>query len=448
MTKIGRRAALLGSLTALSACSAYDWATDQLDDWFGSSKAKLPGKRESVMLSRNALGTATTDRRPVVLPPQVANAEWAQQGGNAAHVVGNPAAPSSINVAWKAEIGEGASYRRRLTSQPIVAGGMVYTFDADAVVSAFDFATGKRVWTTSTQGEKDRSTNVGGGICAANNMIYATTGRAELLALDASTGEIRWRQPTQIPARSAPTFAEGRLFMQTSDDRFWAASTTNGLPSWSFQSRPTPTTVLGSPAPAYADNIAIGAFPSGELVAFRAATGQPLWSENLISASGRNSAVDLPSIHGAVAIDRGRVFAIGLGGVLLSLDLRIGRRLWERQLGGINGPWVAGDWLFVLDDDQVISAIHRDDGGLRWSTELPRWGNPERKREPISWYGPVLAGGRLIAVGSTGEAVAINPVTGELIGTQKLSGAASVAPIVVGGTVLILTDDGTLLALR
>ena len=58
------------------------------------------------------------------------------------------------------------------------------------------------------------------------------------------------------------------------------------------------------------------------------------------------------------------------------------------------------------------------------------------------------AGDRLVVGGTNHEALAVSPYTGDVLGRQKLSGAASLRPIVVDGTVFIVTDDGRLLALR
>jgi outer membrane protein assembly factor BamB len=44
--------------------------------------------------------------------------------------------------------------------------------------------------------------------------------------------------------------------------------------------------------------------------------------------------------------------------------------------------------------------------------------------------------------------LAVSPYTGEILGQQDLSGAASLGPVVAGGTVFVVTDDGRLLALR
>jgi outer membrane protein assembly factor BamB len=171
------------------------------------------------------------------------------------------------------------------------------------------------------------------------------------------------------------------------------------------------------------------------------------WSDSLASAR-RSSVVELSTIHGLPVISDGRVYATGLGGLLVSLDLRSGRRLWERDVGSTQTPWVAGDWLFLLTVDQIIIAVNVQDGAIAWVTQLPQWQNEEKQEDPISWLGPALAGDRLIVAGSTSEALALSPYTGAVLGRQPLSGAASVSPVAAGGTVFVVTDDGNLLALR
>ena len=49
---------------------------------------------------------------------------------------------------------------------------------------------------------------------------------------------------------------------------------------------------------------------------------------------------------------------------------------------------------------------------------------------------------------STGNAVLLDPSNGAVAGTISLPGALSLAPIVAGGTMFMVTDNATLLALR
>jgi outer membrane protein assembly factor BamB len=438
--RLPRRTALLLPLAA-GGCSLFE-------DWFGDKKTPLPGSRVGILAAKRGLQVDNPSSRPVTLPAPVGGTEWPQAGGNPAHVPGHVAVRPTLAQAWTASIGEGGGYRRKITAQPVVAGGRVFTMDSDAVVSAFDVKSGGRLWQFDTQAEEDRSTNVGGGIAVDGGTLYAVNGLAEALALDAATGKPRWRKPLPTAARAAPTIADGRLYVPTLDDQLVALAVADGGRVWAYQAATAATSVLGLPSPAFADGLVVAGFGSGDLACLRAASGSVTWTDSLAASRGRTSLVDLSAIHGLPVIAEGRVYAIGLGGLLVSLDLRSGRRLWERDMGSTETPWAAGDWLFVVTSDQQVAAVNRQDGALAWVTQLPRWENEEKQEDPIRWVGPALAGDRLIVAGSTKQAMALNPYTGAILGTQPLAGAGSVPPVAAEGTVFLVTDDGTLLALR
>ena len=432
------RGAALLPIAALPGCSI-------LDDLFESDKPPLSGKRVSVMVTTRGMQLDPSYTVPVTLPAPVVNGDWSEAGGNAAHSMGNVAL-NTLTRSWRRSIGEGGGYRRKITATPVVAGGQVFTMDSDGSVSAFDAASGARHWNTDTQGEKDRSTNVGGGIAAVGGVLYATTGRAEAIALDVASGKINWRAPLGAPARSAPTVVDGRLFVPTIDERLVALSTVDGKQLWTYQATASATIVLGEPAPAYADGLVVAGFGSGDLVALRADSGTLAWSDSLAAARGRNSLADLSAIRALPVIVNNTVYAISVGGLLLALDLRSGRRLWEREAAGQNTPWIAGDWIFVLTLDQQLACLNRADGRIRWITQLARYENVEKSRDPIYWTGPLLGGQYLYLAGSTEKLTAVNPMTGEVLGEMDLASDVSVGLVAAGGKLFVVTDDSSLTA--
>jgi len=434
-----RRSALLAPL-ALAGCGLWD-------DWFGSRKTPLPGKRERILGARRALEVDEGTPK-VELPPAVRNAAWPQAGGNPAHFMGHLAASDRLAEAWSANIGAGGGYRRKIMAQPVVADGIVYVMDSKAVVSAFDMARGNRVWRTDTKDDDDDSTNVGGGLTLDQGTLYAVNGLAELVALDAAKGTIRWRSRFGAPTRSAPTVVEGRLFVTTIEDRLLALAADDGRQLWSHQAANPTTSILGRPAPAYSTGLVVGGFGSGELATMRADSGSVVWTDTLATAVRSGSLADFPAIRGLPVIGDGRVYAMSLGGLTVAIDLPTGRRLWEREAAGEDSPWATGSWLFIISLEQKMAALNRDDGRVSWVTQLPRWKNPEKEEDPITWYGPLLVSDRLVVAGTNHEALAVSPYTGEILGRQELSGAASLGPIVADGTVFVVTDDGRLLALR
>jgi outer membrane protein assembly factor BamB len=440
LVSLTRRSALLLPLAA-AGCST-------LDRWFGDTKTPLPGKREAILPPRRGLTIDNPRTRPVALPHPAPNKEWLQAGDNAAHVPGHPEVAVQLSRVWKADIGEGSGYRRLITARPVVAAGRVFAMDSDAVVSAYDLRSGERLWRTETAAPDDDSTNVGGGVALADGVAYVSTGRASLLALDASSGKIRWRQPLGTPARAAPTIADNRLFVPTLDEQLTAFARADGARLWSYQGGAVDTGLLGLPSPACAEALVVAGFGSGDLACLRVEDGTVTWTDGLGAARGRTSLADLSAVRAMPAIAQGTAYAVSFGGLCVGIDLRTGRRLWTREIASQESPWLAGDWLFILSLDQHVAAVNRLDGAVAWVAELPQFEDPKARTGPIHWVGPVLAGDRLIVAGSTEEALAISPYTGAILGRQPLTAAAAISPIVADGTVLFVTNDGSLLAFR
>ncbi|HJS86554.1 MAG TPA: PQQ-binding-like beta-propeller repeat protein [Acetobacteraceae bacterium] len=436
---LSRRAALALPL-GLTGCGLFS-------GWFGEKKPPVPGKREPVLRAVDVLQPDPSLPR-VMLPAPVANAAWLQAGGNPAHDMGHLAAPPALSVAWTADLGTGGGYRRKILTQPVVGNGVVYAMDSRADISALDLASGRVLWRTETRGKRDRSTNVGGGLGLADGVLYAVNGLEAALALDPGRGTIRWRVDIEAPGRSAPTIAAGRVFVTTLGDKLVALNASDGGRLWSYQAQSATTQMLGAAAPAFADGLVIAGFGSGELACLRAEGGSVVWSDTL-AAAGPGTLADIASIRGNPAISAGRVFAMGMGGLTAALDLHAGRRLWERAVGGEDSPWIAGDWLFVVTLDQVLAALHAADGRVAWATPLPAFENPKEETGPLTWFGPILAGDRLVVAGTGGQALAVSPYTGQILGRQRLpASAAPVQPALAGGVVLLVAEDGRLIALR
>ena len=147
-------------------------------------------------------------------------------------------------------------------------------------------------------------------------------------------------------------------------------------------------------------------------------------------------------------IDNGRVYAIGQGGRMVALELNTGQRVWEINAAGIATPWVVGEWIFVVTDKAQLLAVARSTGKVKWMTQLPRWRDQKDKEGPLTWVGPVLAGGRLILANNRGDITYVNPADGAVLGTQETKSGISLPLVVANNTLYILHNDGTLTAWR
>jgi len=386
---------------------------------------------------------------PVRLPPPEANADWPQPGGSPSKSMGHLRLPDTLNQAWSVQIGRGSDATRRLNAAPVVAGGKVYIMDTEATVRAFDAGSGREVWQAAiTVKGEDKRAAFGGGVSVGEGRVYATTGYGVVAAFDAATGAQVWRVALGAPFRGAPTVTPGRLYALTQDNQLFALSTDKGETSWNVAGTVETAGLLGGGAPAFAQDTIVVGYSSGELNALRAENGRTVWTDAL-SRTGRTTALNaLTDIDASPVIDRGRVFAIGHGGRMAAIDLSTGQRVWERNFAGVSTPWVAGDYVYAVTLDGEVVCAARADGRIKWVTRLPRYDNVKKKTKPIEYAGPVLASDRLIVAASNRELITLSPYTGKTISAVKLKAAAYLPPVVAGGTVYLLTDDGRLNAYR
>ena len=66
---------------------------------------------------------------------------------------------------------------------------------------------------------------------------------------------------------------------------------------------------------------------------------------------------DISHIRGLPVIDRGMVFAISHGGRMAAVDLKQGVQAWDIDLGGVEMPWVGGEFIYVLTNEAELVCL-------------------------------------------------------------------------------------------
>jgi outer membrane protein assembly factor BamB len=278
--------------------------------------------------------------------------------------------------------------------------------------------------------------------------VFATTGYGVTVALDPATGAEKWRHDLDIPLRGAPAFANGKVYVVTQDNQLVALSADKGTQLWDAVAIVENAGLLGAAPPAIADDTLVIGYSSGELNAIKTDTGQVTWQDNLARTARLTALASLTDIDASPVIDRGRVFAIGHGGRMVALDLATGERVWERSLGGVSTPWVAGDFLFTVTTDGEVVALTRRDGRIRWVTQLQRYEDVAGRKGRVAWQGPILASDRLLLTSSNGDVASLSPYTGELLASTKMGDGSWLPPIIANGVMYVLTSAGKVIAYK
>ena len=462
-----RTVAVILAAALVTASCADNPMIDTIGSWFstGGKKSKLRGERISVMSFDQSLQIDDSLKSvPVQLPAPYRNTEWPEPGGYASNAMYHLDAPGPLQQIWEQDAGKASDSTSRLTAEPVVAEGRIFVLDSEAHVFAFNAANGSPLWDWSiapkgkdtsyifglfgSPDDTDPTKGFGGGVATDGGKLFVTSGFGEVVALDVRNGRVLWKQDLGVPIVNAPTANGGRVFVSTQDNHFFALAQDDGRKLWDHQGITESAGILESTSAAVAGEYVMAPYSSGEIYALRVQNGRPAWNDMLTHSGVATALSELDDIAGRPVVDRDIVFAISHSGIMAAISLNTGDRLWSRDIGGIQTPWAAGDYVFVLTGDQQLICLTRKEGKVKWIHQLQRWNNPDDKSGAIDWSGPVLVSNRLVVVSSNGLAAAISPYTGELIGKMQIPAGTHIAPIVANGMLYLYTNDAQLVALR
>ena len=413
-------------------------------------KTPVLGQRIPVLTSEgNVAVDPATLALPFSLPPAVENSGWTESGGNASNSMGHVALGKALQPAFSVQAGRGSSLTARLAAPPIVANGRVYAIDTLGAVRAFDVRNGGMVWASQTPDDKGNEAALyGGGIAYDNGRIFATNGLGYVSALSERNGGILWRVRPGGPLRGSPTVSNGAIYVISQDNQIYSLKEEDGSTNWSEAASVEIAGIFGAASPAVGQGTVVAGFSSGELNGYRYENGRQVWQDQLQRTSIRTSVSSLSDIDADPVIDSGQVFAVGAGGRMVALDLVSGQRMWELNIAGISTPWVAGDWVFVVTDEDKLMCIYRQNGHIRWIQQLPQFEKPKAKKGDIAYSGPVLAGNRLIVAASNGQVIQLDPATGSFQSQFSVGAPVSLSPIVADSTLILFDDNARLHAYR
>jgi len=415
----------------------------------------LPGKRENIrsVLQDQPAETAApaeNEARDIRLPAAQANASWPQTYGSPSLRTDHAALGTQLTRIWSAKIGAGDARKQRITAAPVVAGGVVYTLDAEALVTATSIS-GQQIWQRDLKPERDGGGQAtGGGLAFDSGRLYVSLGYGVLAALDATSGAEIWRQQLNGTASGTPTVFDGLVYLTAGDDRGVALTADEGRLRWTLRATPDFTNVLGAPAPAVSGDLAIFAFGSGEVQAVFRRGGLRRWDASARGERLGTALGNVGDVTAAPVIANGRVYVGNQSGRLVALNLESGARVWTANEGAEGNIIPVGGSVFVISDLNELLRLNASDGSRIWGVQMQRFvkDRPTRRSEIVAHHGPVLAGGRLHVASNDGFLRSYDPRSGALMNSVEVPGGATTDPVVAGGVLYVVSSKGELHAFR
>ncbi|MGB0912271.1 MAG: PQQ-binding-like beta-propeller repeat protein [Phaeobacter italicus] len=408
----------------------------------------LRGEREDIRPDSTI--TIVDQSRAIALPAARTNADWAQGGGLEGLRPTHPALAAAPSEIWSTSIGEGDSRRQRITATPVIGDGLIYTLDSAAQVSAVS-PSGAVVWQSDLIPASDSAGQAtGGGLAYDGGVVYVSSGFGVVTALDAKSGATLWRQELDATGSGQPTVRDGLVYLVAGDDTGWAINAKDGRIAWQVEGTPSPSNVLGAPAPAVTSKFAIFAFGSGDVAATFRKGGLRRWNASVAGQRIGRSIARIGDVTGAPVVSGGRLYIGNQSGRTAAFDAETGERIWTAPHGATDPVWPIAGNLFLLSDLNQLVRLDADSGAAVWAVDLPGYlkDKPRKRGAIVAHHGPVVAGGQVVVTSNDGLIRFFSPESGALLRTVSIPGGATTAPVVAGGTLYVVSTKGQLHAFR
>lgn len=275
----------------------------------------------------------------------------------------------------------------------------------------------------------------------ANGRVFVGTASDNFYALDAETGEHQWTFETVGTGTAAVN--SDTVYVGSLDNFLYALDTATGTVQWELDTgsdlRTAPAIVDGT---VYVKQSGLGT----DIIAVDAATGEERWSSNAAGFAGPH--------QGAPAVVDGTVYATGGSSTqpdVIALDAETGEQRWGfatdrdttptetgTSLTSFGNPAVADGTVYVGSEHGFLYALSARSGDKRWEAQVgPVYSSPAVADDVlvVSAMEPARIVGLDLASGQTRWTVDIGDNTGD---------AVDGSPVVVGDRVVATADDGNL----
>lgn len=319
----------------------------------------------------------------------------------------------------------------RFLFSPIIKDDKAYILSSGGVLLAYDLKLDKTIWKTRVFHRRYLKNYQTPKINYASGKIFAIAGTNQISAINEIDGKIIWtKEIASIPV-SSPVASDDLIYVTTNDNKLYALNQDSGELQWIHSGIFRPTAIFGAAEPVIYKNLVIAAYSSGEVYAINKKSGEALWSQSLNLNRATNSDFYLTDIDATPLVKDDVVYSVGNGGLMMAIKVKDGNYLWKKEIAGIVDFWLADEFLYVINNDNKLLALHKQSGGIKWILQLPYLKKEKKPQTKIIYSGLIMAGGKLLVAEFDGKILVIDPLDPKIEKTFKIGAKASHAPVVV-----------------
>ena len=339
----------------------------------------------------------------------------------------------SVERQWSTNTGRGMSTSRP-NFRPFQEGNRLWVGDYRGRVVAVNADSGRIERSFSTD------LDLSAGPAVQDGLIMLGTFDGKLVVLDDESGERKWSAQLSSEVLSYPILHDDVIIVRCIDGRVFGFDASNGRRIWVHDRSVPLLTLRGTSDPLVrAGQVFIG-YDDGMVNALRVADGSVLWEQRVSDPEGRTELERLADIDGPMAIVGTELYVVTYRGRMAGMALESGRLLWVKEAASHSGLSLRRTSLAAADRDDAVWLIDRRSGATLWRDD-----RLERRRITR----PVFYNNQLVVVDVEGYMHFYDVDSGEFVArTRATRNAPADAPLVVGNTLYLLDEDGTLSAWR
>ena len=165
-------------------------------------------------------------------------------------------------------------------------------------------------------------------------LVVAGSLEGDIVALDATTGALKWKAKVGNEVIAAPTIGQGLVFVRSNDGRVTAFDQASGERRWFWNHELPPLSVRGNGAPVLGPGFVFVGNDDGTLTALAVSDGHQLWEQTVAEAEGRTELERMADVDGTPVLDGPTLYATSYKKQTAALDAPSGRPLWTHDAGG------------------------------------------------------------------------------------------------------------------
>lgn len=329
-------------------------------------------------------------------------------------------------VVWNQRVG-GVDFPLAVAVSP----GVFTVAGTDGNVMALEADTGRELWRANVDAR------LAAGVGSDGRFAAVVTRDGELVTVEA--GRVLWRKRLNLRVSTAPLVAGERVFVLASDRSVHAFDALDGGRLWSAERPSDPLTLAqGGVIAAFKDTLLAGQGP--RLAGFDPRNGELRWEVAVGSPRGTNEVERLadlvapPARVGDVVCVRSFQAAVGC------VNAERGTLAWTKPVGGTDGVAADEQFVFGADASDRLTAWKAASGEVAWQSE---------KFLHRGLVAPLATPKAVVFGDSLGVVHFLSRDKGDALLRLTTDGSPiAAAPVVSGSTMLVVTRNGGLFAMR